>query len=1108
MKLNNPIRPVLIVLCVMASSLLQAQPTWHIDSAINWQTAPRTLSRYIDMYNELQILEDKTDTLAFHEVKNSDAFSPNYSRDRLNRKSVYWVKATLVGSADSSGRYLFSVNNHEWFNEGGWEQIDIYIQQQNDTILHKRTGFGIRPPEKTVRNVFNLFEVTLDRHEVKNIFLRLKNSTAIPPPRAITLRFIDSNSLYEETVFLPPDSFLGKDIHAPFTFNSVFSTLEYVKDPDHTLSFDEISQNWEQMCSFVRPGNYRTDDRKSIYWMRLRIAPSNYSEELWFFAKNADFIDIEVYKPDLTGAYVKKAIGYSAKLKSKDIPIWLPVFKVLTSTTDTTDIYLRLQTSPSHFEFSIPTIYLDPILQHVNKEELLYALPIESWQTGFFFGICAIQFFIFLILFFITKDRSILYLSVYLTGLVFYAAAESMGRLEFNVFYFLYDTPNILGLFATIGSILIVGGLLKITSRVLKLSDAVKHIELYINLLIIFFAVVMLFAQLKFAFITVDIRYILIYVMRSRRFLYILAILFVLSASIWATLKRKPDALFFLIATLPLVVTHVYGSLIPIMPNRTIHYFDVLQWGYLGTFVLMGLVIGIRINRLRFQELRAQSLEETDRLKNRFFANFTHELRTPLTIILGMVNEIARNPQQMMKVGLSVIRRNGENLLGIVNQILDLTKLEVGKLELKLVQDDIIYYLKYLLESFHSAAEQKDIELIFKTSEAEIVMDYDPERIRQIVTNLLSNAIKFTPTGGQIKLQVAKQNGQLQLKVSDTGAGISEAHLPHIFDRFYQVSDRPSEGTGIGLALTKELVKLMNGNISVTSKVDKGTVFTVQLPVAQEAMRLEVLKTLDLADTADTGELVTDADEKTEKPLVLIVEDNSDIVFLLQRLLHNEYQLLHAKNGKDGFVKAEKMIPDLILSDVMMPEMDGFELTRQLKTHELTSHIPVVLLTALANQDAKIEGLTYGADDYIAKPFDERELRTRVRNLIASRQKLQAYYQQDAPTVPAPADPFVQRARELIFANISDENFWGSALCKALNLGPSQVHRKLKATTGKATGEFIHQTRLHRSRALLQTTDLTVSEIAYQVGYKDPAYFTRKFKAEFGKLPSEVRGNI
>lgn len=501
----------------------------------------------------------------------------------------------------------------------------------------------------------------------------------------------------------------------------------------------------------------------------------------------------------------------------------------------------------------------------------------------------------------------------------------------------------------------------------------------------------------------------------------------------------------------------------------------------------------------------ANRLQELDNVKNKFFANFTHELRTPLTVILGMVKEIMRNPQQYLQTGLSIIQRNGENLLQIVNQILDLTKLEVEKLELKLVQDDIIYYLKYLLESFHSAAEQKDIELIFETSEAEIVMDYDPERIRQIVTNLLSNAIKFTPTGGQIQLKVARQNDQLLLMVTDTGIGISEAHLPHIFDRFYQVSDRPSEGTGIGLALTHELVKLMEGNISVTSEVEKGTTFSVMLPIKCEATHRKALQTQEGIDASETKLALSDTDANSEQPLILIVEDNADVVFLLQRFLYDEYRLLHAPNGQEGLAKAIEHVPDLILSDVMMPEMDGFELTEQLKTNELTSHIPIVLLTALADQDSKIEGLTYGADDYIAKPFEERELRARVRNLIETRQKLQAYYQQDSPAAPATEDPFVQRAREIIVANISDENFWGPELCVALNLGQSQVHRKLKATTGKATGEFMHHVRVHEAQELLQTTDLTVSEAAYRVGYKDQSYFTKKFKAEFGKLPSEVR---
>lgn len=304
--------------------------------------------------------------------------------------------------------------------------------------------------------------------------------------------------------------------------------------------------------------------------------------------------------------------------------------------------------------------------------------------------------------------------------------------------------------------------------------------------------------------------------------------------------------------------------------------------------------------------------------------------------------------------------------------------------------------------------------------------------------------------------------------------------------------------------MTHELVKLMEGNISVTSEVEKGTTFSVMLPVKREATHRKALQTQEGMDVSETKLALSDTDINGEQPLILIVEDNVDVVFLLQRFLYDEYRLLHAPNGQEGLAKAIEHVPDLILSDVMMPEMDGFELTKRLKTHELTSHIPIVLLTALADQDSKIEGLTYGADDYIAKPFDERELHIRVRNLIESRQKLQAYYQQDSPAAPATEDPFVQRARQIILDNISNENFWGSELCIALNLGQSQVHRKIKATTGKATGEFMHHVRVHEAKRLLQTTDLTVSEVAYQVGYKEQSYFTKKFKAEFGKVPSDI----
>ncbi len=402
-------------------------------------------------------------------------------------------------------------------------------------------------------------------------------------------------------------------------------------------------------------------------------------------------------------------------------------------------------------------------------------------------------------------------------------------------------------------------------------------------------------------------------------------------------------------------------------------------------------------SNLKVEKLGAEKLKELDHFKTRLYTNLTHEFRTPLTVILGMVGQIRSEPKKYPDEGARLIETNGQNLLRLINQLLDLSKLENKSFQLHLQRDDIVPYLRYVTESFHSYANHKNLSLRFFTTLESLEMDYDPEQIKQVLTNLISNAVKFTPSGGEVQVSVRadqinkSSNPQIHITVSDTGIGISEKDLPHIFDRFYQVDGshtREGEGTGIGLAHTLELVHVMGGEISVESDLGKGSTFKVSLPVTRNAPASDAPAsegvTLSHPLTTAVSHPLTSPDNSSlitpnsNLPQLLIIEDNPDVVAYLKSCLEGLYQLDVAYNGKIGIEKALENIPDLIVSDVMMPEKDGYQVCDTLKNDERTSHIPIILLTAKADAASKITGLKRGADAYLTKPFDKEELLVRL----------------------------------------------------------------------------------------------------------------------------------
>jgi signal transduction histidine kinase/DNA-binding response OmpR family regulator len=546
-------------------------------------------------------------------------------------------------------------------------------------------------------------------------------------------------------------------------------------------------------------------------------------------------------------------------------------------------------------------------------------------------------------------------------------------------------------------------------------------------------------------------------------------------------------------------------------------------------------------------EVQSEKLKEMDKIKSSFFANISHEFRTPLTLILGLTNKQIANPASPPDPKDSdTVKRNAQRLLQLINQLLDLSKLESGELKLDVSKNDIVPFLKTLTAQFESFAFDKQIIMTFnghslrdEFSSDPIELFFDQEKLQKVIINLLSNAVKFTPQGGMIEVEATTDETDaepevVKIKISNTGEGIPKESLPFVFQRFYQVdgsSNRRYEGTGIGLALVKELIELHHGSVYAESN-EAITCFTVELPMNAESLRdhkvhdgiisetigtkIDAGSDIAIARPVATNNIIEETEISNvfgdhDRFEILIVEDNPDLRLFMKTILQRLYKVTEAVDGQDGLVKANSTIPDLIISDIMMPRMDGFDLCKHLKSDVKTDHIPLIMLTAKASRENKLEGLGAGADDYLIKPFDEEELNIRVKNLIAIRERLQKKFQGEIMLKPIAANAvsvherFLKKIKEAIEKNIDNERFGVDDLAGEMAMSRSQVHRKLKALTGQSATMYIRNYRLHRGAELLKQGAGNVTEIAYQVGFNSATYFSSCFHALFGYTPSRYQ---
>jgi signal transduction histidine kinase/ligand-binding sensor domain-containing protein/DNA-binding response OmpR family regulator len=543
-----------------------------------------------------------------------------------------------------------------------------------------------------------------------------------------------------------------------------------------------------------------------------------------------------------------------------------------------------------------------------------------------------------------------------------------------------------------------------------------------------------------------------------------------------------------------------------------------------GIFLLIRRIILERIHmryEVKQQRREAERAHALEQLKTKFFTNVSHEFRTPLSLIIAPLNKIidnAANDEQ--KKQLTLVQRNAKRLLNLVNQLLDFRKMEVQEVKLHPAIGDIVQFSKDISLSFIDIAEKKSIQFSFSSNIDNLEIYFDRDKIEKILFNLLSNAFKYTYDNGTVSVNLIYKppvnnevDGTLAIEVKDTGIGIPADKHQQIFERFFQ-TDVPesmvNQGTGIGLAITKEFVKLHNGVITVQSEPEKGTCFTVLLPAKKISEPAPRTTTINPMPVEEAEQVILEENHKSsKKKTILIVEDNEDLRFYLKDNLQAQYNVEEATNGKEGWEKIKQLNPDLVVSDIMMPLMDGVELARKIKTETLTAHIPVILLTAMGSEEKQLEGLKVGVNDYITKPFTFEILASRIRNLLAQQKLLQKRFQKQIEVNPAEVtvtsvdEKFLQQALEVVEKQIDNPEFSVEDFSRDMYMNRATLYRKILSITGKTPIEFIRSIRLKRAAQLLEKSGMTVAEVAYEVGFNNPKQFSKFFKEEFKVIPSQ-----
>lgn len=552
---------------------------------------------------------------------------------------------------------------------------------------------------------------------------------------------------------------------------------------------------------------------------------------------------------------------------------------------------------------------------------------------------------------------------------------------------------------------------------------------------------------------------------------------------------------------------------------------SVILWSMIAIALLSVLVVILLLYILSVKKKSHKALQQISDIRTSFFTNITHEFRTPLTVIIGVGEELEKidyneDREKVSKMG-SMISRQGKNLLLLINQILDIQKIKSVANTQEYKHGNIAGYIHMVIECLRKLAQRKHISLLFSPAQSEIEMDFIPDYINKIITNLVANAIKYTQENGRIYITIDVQDDKLLLRIADNGRGIAREEIPHIFDVFYQGQNGKLEtGSGIGLSLTRQLVEAMNGEITIHSAINEGSVFIVTIPLKQGDTQWESIAVDDvLADNLlhDDGEFASDYYDDDciddTKPVILVIEDNNDILTYIGSIIKDSH-IRYAHDGKEGLEIATDIVPDIIITDIMMPEMDGFEMCRKIRQSEIISHIPVIAITAKSTEKDKIEGIKAGINSYIYKPFNAEELNATITTTLNHRRLVQENFINNhiGEAVGSNADNnmsnadqvFINKVIDIIYNQMSQQDVSPSEIASALCISVKQLSRKISAITGVSLGKYILQVRMNKAQKLLDSKKgYSVAEVAHLCGYEENSNFTRAFKQVFGITPSQ-----
>lgn len=552
---------------------------------------------------------------------------------------------------------------------------------------------------------------------------------------------------------------------------------------------------------------------------------------------------------------------------------------------------------------------------------------------------------------------------------------------------------------------------------------------------------------------------------------------------------------------------------------------------WISAIIALILAIGIYflLFILKIRKRSVQAMKKMEQVRNNFFTNITHEFRTPLTIILGLTNQLqqqdSNNNEKQTAESLNTISKQGQNLLNLVNQLLDISKVSSDIEEPDWRVGNIVAQVRMIVDSYKIYARQKVINLCFETEQLNIDCDFVPSYITKIVSNLLSNSLKYTPKNGTITVSISTNDDNIILKISDTGIGINDNDQKHIFELFYQVDNKYSkQGSGIGLPLVKQLVDKMDGKITVSGKENEGTSFEIELKRKQKRTGLKRwIPDIDndIAEPSINHNKLNDTNlplaapnvncEKTQ-PLIMIVDDNIEIAHYIGNILKNDNSIVFAENGAEGFEKAQELVPDLIITDIMMPEIDGYELCHLLRTSNILNHIPIIVVTAKCTEADRIKSYEVGADAFIVKPFNPEELKVRVNSLLELRQKLRnkyshIFYDNNNTDYSASSsdNEFINKITDIIYAQLPNHDFNTDQLAQRMCMSVSQLNRRIKSLTGYSTANFAMQIRIEKVKRELGFTDKPIADIADICGFADSSHLTRVFKQYTNMTPSQFR---